>query len=587
VSGAFRLGEERRCTLLFYHRQRVEAAALAPGQPLVVGREHDADVVITDPGLSREHARFELTGDEAWVEDLGSTNGTRVNGQAIDRARLRPGDVVHLGSVAVSLHQLHPAQGAVRGLLDHERFLELLEQELTRHRLFGRRLGILLLQTERGGLPLASWWAEIEAKLRPVDRPGLYGPSAVEVLVPEISAESLDELGHALIKTAAGLRCATALFPDAGTSAAEICEVLRATLAQTSVEHPVVGAPATLSVRPKRRENLVVESPAMKRLYATVERLSRSTIPVLILGETGTGKEVIAHALHQGRGKRGLPCINCAAIPPTLLESTMFGHEKGAFTGADRQAKGVFEEADGGSVFLDEIAELSPAAQAALLRVLDTQRITRVGSTKEIPVNVRIIAATHRDLEAMCEAGAFRRDLLFRINTMTLKIPPIRERAEEIRPLAELFLAEARQAGDSAALGFEAEALALLESHSWPGNVRELRNAVLRAAVLAQGSLIAASDLPERVLPRPRAAAAARGQPAAGPPRPATDEDVPEDASADAGDYKHRVQRFEIRLITRALEETGWNKTRAAEQLRIPLRTLIYKMQSFGLVKQE
>ena len=256
----------------------------------------------------------------------------------------------------------------------------------------------------------------------------------------------------------------------------------------------------------------------------------------------------------------------------------MFGHERGAFTGADRQTNGMFVEADGGAILLDEIGELSPSAQAALLRVLDTKRITRVGSTKEIEVDVRILAATHRNLEAMCAAGTFRQDLLFRINTMTVKIPPLRERLEEIEPLARRFLTEANEANGSALTGFDPDALELLRQYSWPGNVRELRNVVHRAAVMAREQQVVVDDLPDRLLEALRRDG--DGSPLQRTSAAAGDDDQEQDADVD---FKTRIQRYETRLIRDALEQTGWSKTRAAQRLRIPLRTLIYKINSFDI----
>jgi len=303
---------------------------------------------------------------------------------------------------------------------------------------------------------------------------------------------------------------------------------------------------------------------------ATVKRLAQSQVAVLIHGETGTGKEVIARAIHDGgsRRKQPLRCINCAAIPGMLIESVLFGHEQGAFTGADKSARGVFEQADGGSVLLDEIGELAAPAQAALLRVLETKHVTRVGGEKEIEVDVRVIAATHRDLEGMVEAGRFRQDLWYRLNTVTLRIPPLRERVDEIRPLAERFLKEARRQAGSDVRTIDPRALAALEGYGWPGNVRELRNVIERAVVLAEGSTITPADLTDRVR------GAARGQ--AGEAEPA---DEP-------GDYKEHVRRYEAELILRALHKHNGNQTEAARSLNLPLRTLVHKIQTYGIKKK-
>jgi DNA-binding NtrC family response regulator len=327
---------------------------------------------------------------------------------------------------------------------------------------------------------------------------------------------------------------------------------------------------------------IVVKNAAMKEVMATVKRLAQSTIGVLIHGETGSGKEVIAQAIHEGGSRKKAPirAINCAAIPQTLLESVLFGHEQGAFTGADKAAPGIFEQASGGSVFLDEIGELAPSAQAALLRVLETKKLMRVGGHKEIEVDVRVIAATHRDLEAMVEAGRFRQDLLYRLNTMTLRIPPLRERTDEIKFLAEKFLKEASTKAGASVKSIDAKALEALEAYSWPGNVRELRNVIERAVVLAEGKAIQLTDLTERV----RGGVASRQSQV----EVEVEGDAGGDAGADAGssDYRERVRKFETELIIRALHKANGNQTEAAKSLNLPLRTLVHKIQTYGIKKK-
>ena len=303
--------------------------------------------------------------------------------------------------------------------------------------------------------------------LRPVDRVGIYGPAAVLVSLPEATPEAVRGLVAALSGGDPPLSCSAVMFPGDGGSVEELIAALQVAKRDRMAPADAGDAPG-----------VVVKNAAMKQVMATVKRLAQSTIGVLIHGETGTGKEVIARAIHEGgpRKKQPLRCINCAAIPGTLIESVLFGHEQGAFTGADKSARGIFEQADGGTVLLDEIGELAASAQAALLRVLETKKVTRVGGDKEIDVDVRVIAATHRDLEAMVEAGRFRQDLLYRLNTMTLRIPPLRERVDEIRPLAERFLKEARRQAGTDVRAIDPQALAALERYPWPGNVRELRN---------------------------------------------------------------------------------------------------------------
>jgi transcriptional regulator with PAS, ATPase and Fis domain len=295
---------------------------------------------------------------------------------------------------------------------------------------------------------------------------------------------------------------------------------------------------------------------------------------VLITGETGSGKEVAARAIHaRSRRCRGpFLCLNCAAIPASLLESFLFGYVKGAFTGADRDTTGMLEAAHGGTLLLDEIGELTASAQAALLRFLDQRRITRLGSTRERPVDVRILAATNRDINRMCSAGTFREDLLHRINAVNVRVPPLREREEDILPLAQRFLAQACQANHRDVEGFEPEAARVLRWYRWPGNVRELRNVIERAVVLSSKPLIRVEDLPEGLQ---------------GLHEPDQKQTVPVDpiectAGADL-DLRQRVTRIEAELIIEALRRTGGNRTAAARLLCIPIRTLSRKMETYKI----
>jgi two-component system, NtrC family, response regulator AtoC len=288
-------------------------------------------------------------------------------------------------------------------------------------------------------------------------------------------------------------------------------------------------------------------------------------LPVVIHGETGTGKELVARAIHQQSGRRGaLRSVNCAALPATLLEATLFGHEKGAFTGADRARDGVFEQANGGTVFLDEIGELAPAAQAALLRVLEAKTITRVGGDRDLEVDVRIVAATHRDLESMCEAGTFRWDLLYRLNAVTVQLPPLRERPGDILPLAESFLREAARDNNRAVRSIDATAAAAMRRHRWPGNVRELRNVIERAVVIARSEVVTIEDLPPRLRETERKSSV-----------PPVD-----------GGLKEQMRAYEIQLIVDALKKYGGNQTEVARALQMPVRTLAHKMQTYGIKKK-
>jgi DNA-binding NtrC family response regulator len=308
---------------------------------------------------------------------------------------------------------------------------------------------------------------------------------------------------------------------------------------------------------------------------------------VLVRGETGAGKELVARVVHDYGARKAGPfvSINCGALPDSLIQGALFGHERGAFTGADRQTPGVFEQAHRGTLFLDEIGELSAVAQASLLRVLETGALTRLGGVQPITVDVRVVAATHRDLEAMSKTGAFRADLWYRLGALVLEIPPLRERPEDLRPLVDRFLAAAARATGRERLAIDDDAAACLAAYPWPGNVRELRNEIERAAVLATGDLIRTADLSTRV-------ARSTGHAPLAPSTALDDDDGDADdgddapdelASAAGGDLKTRVERFEAEVIRQALSAANNHQPTAARTLGIPLRTLVYKLRKHGL----
>ena len=558
-------------TFLLFHRGGVEVGRLAPeGSPaqqtVVVGRAPPVDLLVDDPGLSRQHARLGIEQGQIWIEDLGSKNGTHVDGVRIQRAAVQPGDNVRLGPVGLLLL---PAQGAApQRLPDHDALMEQLEQAVVRARLYRQTLALVLVRAlDPSRSPIGRWFLPVRQLCKPGDVLALYDRATLELLVRETSAEQADRRARRLVQIGldlgAPLCCGLALFPDAAASAEDLVGACRAALARTEMTQPVCRAPSSGSADEDDESPLVLGQ-AMREVYDTVERIALSTLPVLIVGETGTGKELVARAIHRAGPRRDRPlrCINCGAISPQLVESALFGHERGAFTGADRQQVGLFEEADGGAVLLDEVGELSPQTQVSLLRVLEDGRFRRVGSAgEEVAVDVRIIAATNRDLEAMCDEGGFREDLLFRLNAVTLELPPLRRRPDEIAPLARHFLALARARAQTSVTTVAPEALAMLERYPWPGNIRELRNMIERATVMARTDTITADDLSERV----RASAG-----------PAGDRDVVED-------FRLRIQRYEAELILEALRASGWNQSEAARRLHMPLRTMVRKIQSYGL----
>ncbi|AGP38618.1 sigma-54-dependent Fis family transcriptional regulator [Sorangium cellulosum] len=577
--------DDRRVALLVYHRDGAERVVLRPSASVVIGRAPPSQVQIRDVSLSREHARFTVSGDSVLIEDLRSTNGTWLGGARVARGEAKPGDEVILGKVVVAIRSITAAEGDLPGLMSHEQLRVALEEEVRRARFFGRSFAIVMARPARQqGGHVSHLFPRMRALLRPVDRIALYSSDVVAALLPEAGADAALDLARALAASGAdgapAVLAGFAMFPDAGTVAEDLlCRCWNAVRSATE-DQPVRSAPggAWKSHAGALHADLVVVSPAMRRVFEIVTRVARSSIPVLLLGETGTGKEVVARAVHDRGPRSGKPmvCVNCGAIPQQLVESALFGHERGAFTGAWQQQRGVFEAADGGTVFLDEIGELPAAAQAALLRVLETRQVTRVGSNKPIDVDARVIAATHRDIEAMCASGAFRCDLLYRLNAMTVTIPPLRARPEDIEPLARRFLEQANQANGRSIRGFDAGSLARLRAYAWPGNARELRNAIERAVVIAEGEWIAEEDLPER----------ARAAPPAAPP---VDRDLPCDgveltsAPAGADFLKARLQRCEAELIVQALRKAGGNQTEAARALGMPLRTLVYKLKALGI----
>ena len=306
---------------------------------------------------------------------------------------------------------------------------------------------------------------------------------------------------------------------------------------------------------------LVAESPAMRRALALAERAAAARSTVLLIGETGTGKEQLARHIHDlsPRCEGPFVPVNCAALPSGLLESELFGHEKGAFTGADQRRLGRFELANGGTLLLDEVGELPGPAQVALLRVLQEREITRLGGGQPVRVDVRLIAATHRDLRAEVRAGRFREDLFFRVHVVPVELPPLRERPEDIEPLAQLFLERFGRAAGRPARALSASALALLLRHPWPGNVRELQNIAERLVVVGEAGSIEAEEL-AAVLPGVS----------------------PEDAPA--AECPPSLWEQERRLLVEALARTGHNQTHAARQLQISREQLRTRIKRYGLL---
>jgi DNA-binding NtrC family response regulator len=329
-----------------------------------------------------------------------------------------------------------------------------------------------------------------------------------------------------------------------------------------------------IEVEESQRGTLIGNSEGMQRVRAMIDKVAETDATVLVRGESGTGKELVAREVHERnsvRSKGPFVAVNCAALPAELIESELFGHEKGAFTGAAALRQGKFEQADGGTLFLDEIGDMSSNVQAKLLRALEERRIERLGGNESIPVDVRIVSATHRPLEQEIAAGNFRADLFYRLRVVTIDIPPLRERREDIPLLAETFTRAAAERHGLPLRQVGPTALRKLIEYDWPGNVRELKNTIERAAIMAEGEELRAQDLPDEITP-------------------GLEKEVPGAANVEGGlavpftaDFREDRREFERRYISRCLEHTQGNVTKAAEILGMHRQSLQHKLRQLGL----
>jgi len=536
----------------------LEATYPLPDHGVVtIGRSEDADVRIDHPSISRRHAAITIDG-ALEIEDLGSSNGTRTRDACLSAgvpAPLAIGDPIELGSVMIVVQQ-RAAPIAQRHVWAHGYFEARLAEECARAASAGGRFAVMRIH----GRADAALEGAITRELRPMDVIGYHGPGAYEALILDGNAAIVagvgDRLRAAFADRGVPIEIGVARYPDDGRDAPAL---LRAASVAAAASLAALAAPAAASTV------IRVASPAMEQLDRIVQRVAAGSISVLITGETGVGKEVLAGRLHRlsPRADHAFLGLNCAALSESLLESELFGHERGAFTGAIGAKPGLLETAEGGTVFLDEIGELPMSIQVKLLRVLEERRVMRVGAVKAHAIDVRFLAATNRDLEAEIERGAFRRDLYYRLNGVALTIPPLRQRVGEIAELARAFLRDAAERNGSGSLALSYDALGLLEAYAWPGNIRELRNMMERAALLCPDTIVLPEHLPVDRLRRAATIAVDAAPVAAEPERPP---DSPE------------RQR-----ILDALIATGGNQTAAAQRLGMSRRTLINRMIGLGL----
>jgi DNA-binding NtrC family response regulator len=471
-----------------------ETVTLTGNNTLSVGRGENCEIRIEDPAASRIHARLYVGERGLEIEDAGSANGTQFRGEDLPsgvKIPLVPGDVVAMGATALIVQGSRVQEVPTR-VLPHGYFQIRLDEECRRSR--DSRNPFAVFRIDFGPestldralsslMPLIPLHAVVAA----------YGRQSLEVLMPGLSGDAAHALGEALPeflhRSGVIAQVGTSAFPEEGTSAdallARACREVRQEQEQ-----------------PLHSEGVLILDKDMKDLYRLAHKIAAGIISVLVVGETGCGKELLAATIHRASPRAGKPylCINCAALSETLLESELFGHERGAFTGAAQAKSGLLEMAPGGTVFLDEIGEMPLSLQAKLLRVLETRQLVRVGGTSPRSIDVRFVSATNRSLLQEVEAGRFRKDLYFRLGGATLVIPPLRQRKSEILPLARLFIGQLSRQLAAAEPVLSSEAAVLLEAYDWSGNVRELRNVIERAILLADDGEIKPSHLPVEIM---------------------------------------------------------------------------------------
>jgi two-component system response regulator AtoC len=567
-----------------------ETHPLPAGGTISIGRDDSADIRITDEQASHLHARFHIdAGGALAVEDLKSSNGTFLRGERIETGRRLPiqlGEAITIGFTHLMIQRRRPAPPR-RRFQGHGAFEDRLEEACARAAGNGAALAVVRLRAENEE-PAGAAADLIAGALRPGDMLAQYAPGDYEALLidtdPERARVIAEDAARRVRTVGLPVRTAVATYPADGRTAEAL--IGRATALVRGAESDGGGGGGG-------GKGPVLKSEAMRTLYRLAGRAAsgqtaKGLINVLILGETGAGKEVLADWIHEHSPRAGGPlvCINCAAISEPLLESELFGHERGAFTGAMQTKPGLLEAAAGGTVFLDEIGDMPAALQTKLLRTLENREVTRVGGLAARPIDVRFLAATNHDLESAVAAKTFRQDLYFRLNGMSLTIPPLRDRPEEIEALARRFIADAAAAAKQRAPKLSAEALELLTGYAWPGNIRELRNVVERALVLCEGGEITLEHLPLDKLRLPHLAAPRVAAPAATPAVAAAASAIAA-APMPAGLVLRPAEAAERQKIVEVLAACGWNQTKAAKKLGIARGTLIERMKRYGIKRPQ
>jgi DNA-binding NtrC family response regulator len=577
---------ERAFLVLYYTQDAAPHTRVVPlpdGVPITFGRAPDMSVPIDHEQVSRQHASVVRRGADIFVEDLGSRNGTRVNGALAEGpTRVSTGDELIIGPVTAIIGV---TTGMAQRMLVGSAFEldDRLDSECDRAVRYHRPLGLAMLRLDGPSDATGLALERVAHHLRRMDFLAQYGPEEFAIILPEADVEATERASRRIAREArvgglelggVAVHVGLAVCPRDGSQPAALVSRARSALRSARVGGGSDGVSSAPEEAALELGDVVCVDPLMKRVFDLTRKVADAPITVLITGETGVGKEIVASAVHRqgARANKPFVTLNCSALPETLLESELFGHERGAFTGADRRKLGYFEAASGGTLFLDEVGEMPLGVQAKLLRVLEQRTITRVGGTEQLAVDVRVVCATNRDLDQEVQRGRFREDLFFRLSAFTIVVPPLRDRRNEIVPIATHCARQfARELGQPPPT-FGEDVLRMFETYDWPGNVRELRNAVERAVVLQPDGRIREEHLPDRIV----AAAGA-------PPEP---QSVQALSATGPLDVRRRVADVERSAVVSALDACGGNQTRAAKRLGISRWALIRLMQKYGLKKK-
>jgi len=522
----------------------------------VIGRSEDADICVDSPLMSRRHALLHIA-STIRIQDLNSSNGTCLHNRRLepgDSGVLRPGDVLQLGSTMFVLQSTR-ARISPRRIWNRDYFQARVEAACANAELTNGRFAVIRVQVRERRARATAMHKLLLASLQPADIIARDDADSFQVLLIGPRADSAREVAASVARAAssesATVRAGVVVYPEDGRSSHALLTRLRCDLS-------AVAGPTKI--------RFIADAPKMKDVCQLLGRIAPMPINVLLLGETGVGKEVCAERIHEQSPRFASPLVrvNCASLPGPLLESLLFGHVRGAFTTAHADRAGLLESADGGSLFLDEIAEMPLGSQAKLLRFLDERLVRRVGSVEATPVDVRIVAATNRDLDEEVAAGRFRQDLFFRLNGISVVIPSLRHRRPDIVPLAQAFVRQVAMRFGRPEMTIGPAAMEALRAYSWPGNVRELRNVIERAIIVC-----------DRVIERGHLSL-----------RSVSDA-VPAGATGNATprpDVLSMVTNGRLRtLIVDALSECGGNQSKAARMLGISRGALIARIEQFGL----